>query len=75
MIEMTLDEFEKQAKNNPEGFMFKIICSKCESKECSLQGYDETGRGSELTGCWGDAGFIIKCRGCGNAYKVQSISM
>jgi len=72
MEEMDLEEWNEQLKINPEGFMFELKCKKCNSKDVILTGYDNLGVGSEYTGIYGDAGFIIKCKSCGNAYKIAT---
>jgi len=62
-----IEEFLKTlGEVSKEGFT--IICNKCEST--NIKPYDSTGCGSEMTGCWGDAG--LKCEDCGNAMEVMS---
>lgn len=70
MKEMYLEEWKKEVIENPEGLMFDIKCKKCKSKKVIIDGYDDIGQGSEYTGIYGDAGIVIKCKSCGNAYKI-----
>lgn len=74
MEEMTVDEFKKSIKDNPEGLMFSIECKKCLSKDVIMEVYDDLHMGSEYTGLYGDAGILLKCKGCGNAYKLMAVS-
>ena len=68
-----IDDFLKQLgevrKNEDSLDGFYIICKKCGSQ--NVLKYDETGCGSEMTGCWGTAG--LKCKDCGNAVEVLSM--
>ena len=47
---------------------FTIICNKCKSTNVGT--YDDTGCGSEMTGCWGGAGY--KCRDCGACAEIYT---
>lgn len=48
---------------------FYLICKKCGSQNVRV--YNDIGCGTELTGCWGEAGF--KCTHCGNAAEFLQV--
>ena len=72
---MTLEEFRKQTNENPQGFMFDILCKKCYSENVTISingdivggggGCDSCGYGGES-----EVGIdvLIKCGDCGNAF-------
>ena len=66
-----IEEFLSKLGDVPDNTIdgFEIICKKCGSRNVIV--YDDTGCGSEYTGCWGDAGF--KCLECGNAHEVINL--
>lgn len=72
---MTLEEFRETAKENPQGFMFDILCLKCGSSNVALEIFGEcegTGGGCETCGYGADAdqelSVLFKCKICGNAF-------
>jgi hypothetical protein len=68
-IEEFLKSLGEVKRNNEclDGFL--IACKKCGSTNVAK--YDDIHCGSELTGCWGDAG--LKCLDCGNAAEISSM--
>lgn len=70
------EEWKKKVNVNPEGFQFVIFCKKCRSNKVIVEEFDDIHQGySEYTGPWGDAGVIIKCLKCGNAFTFKSVSI
>lgn len=68
MIEDFLKKLGDVPKNDGGMDGFTMLCNKCHSDNVAF--YDDTGCGSEMTGCWGDAG--LKCKDCGNAKEIIS---
>jgi transcription elongation factor Elf1 len=75
---MSLEEWRKITPKNPNGFLFKINCLKCNSEDCSVyfegQAYGGGG-GCETCGYGGEGGCrinaVIKCNSCGNAFECE----
>lgn len=75
---MSLKNFRKKTKENPQGFMFKITCIKCRSDDVSLKidgnAYGYSG-GCESCGYGGgstiESEILIKCRECSNAFHYS----
>lgn len=72
---MSLKDFrEKEMKNNScwKFNLFDIVCKKCKSKNVEFNGRLEKEPGYyEFDGDIIEGDVIIKCHGCGNAFKLD----
>ena len=72
MEEVNYDEWMSEVsdleKTKKVEELFGCVCKKCGSDDVEISPYNDTGCAD--SGCWGEAGVIIKCRSCGNAIKI-----
>jgi len=63
-----IEEFLKSL-GKVEGEGFTKICNACNS--INVGTFDDSGCGTEYTGCWGGGG--LKCKDCGNSEELYEM--